>query len=110
MPDVVVSGCWFHYTQALYRNIQRIGLASAYQKNESIRAWLKCFMALPLAKRDAVDAAIDLLMESEPSSNRLIFDFCEYFKNQWVTRTPVKYWNLGPIHLRCNNALEGINL
>ncbi|CAF0928726.1 unnamed protein product [Rotaria sordida] len=24
-----------------------------------------------------------------------------------LTRIPIKYWNLGPIHLRCNNSVEG---
>ena len=67
-------------------------------------------MALPLMKHDTVDAAIELLMENTPSSHRMLFDFCEYFKNQWIIRTPMKYWNLGPIHLRCNNAVEGMDI
>lgn len=64
-------------------------------------------MALPLMKHDAVDAAIELLIKDIPSSDGMLINFCDYFKNQWIVRTPVKYWNVGPIHLRCNNAVEG---
>ncbi len=64
-------------------------------------------MALPLIKNDVVDAAIQLLIENIPSSDKLLIEFYEYFQNQWITRIPVKYWNLGPIHLRCNNGVEG---
>ncbi|CAF1354279.1 unnamed protein product [Rotaria magnacalcarata] len=56
-PNVTVRGCWYHFNQAIFRNIQKMGLTTM----------------------------------------------------QWLTRTPPKYWNLGPIHIRCNNSLEGYN-
>jgi hypothetical protein len=64
-------------------------------------------MALPLMKNSAVDAAIDYLIDNPPFHNNLLIQFNEYFQKQWVDRIPVKYWNLGPIHLRCNNSVEG---
>lgn len=67
-------------------------------------------MALPLVKHDAVEAGIQLLIESKPSTDRSLSEFCHYFENQWIIRTPVKYWNLGPTHIRCNNAVEGIDV
>ena len=65
-------------------------------------------MALPLIKHDATDAAIDLLIENVPVSDPLLIKFCDYFKNQWIIRIPMKYWNIGAQQIRCNNAVEGI--
>ncbi|CAF2121883.1 unnamed protein product [Rotaria magnacalcarata] len=107
--NVSIHGCWFHYTQSIYRNIQKIGLSTLYEQNEEVNIWLKCFMALPLVKDTAVGAAIDYLIDNPPSSHILLIEFNEYFRKQWIDRIPIKYWNLGPIHLRCNNSVEGYN-
>ena len=64
-------------------------------------------MTLPLVKHGSMDAAIGFWMGNVPSSDELLTDFCEYFKNQWMSRISAKYWNLRPMHLWCNNAVEG---
>ncbi|CAF2925773.1 unnamed protein product [Rotaria sp. Silwood2] len=66
-------------------------------------------MALPLVKNTVVGAAIDYLIDNPPLSHILLIEFNEYFRKQWIDRIPIKYWNLGPIHLRCNNSVEGYN-
>ena len=81
---------------------------SLYERDDEVRVWLRSFMALPLVKHGSVDSAIGFLITNVPSSDETLTDFCEYFKNKWVSRIPAKYWNLGPTHLRCNNAVEGI--
>ncbi|CAM2726672.1 unnamed protein product [Rotaria socialis] len=108
-PNVVIHGCWYHFTQSIYRNIQKIGLASMYEKKKDVQTWLRSFMALPLVKHSALDASVKLLMDNPPASNNLLNQFIEYFQNQWIIRVPSKYWNIGPIHLRCNNAVEAYN-
>ncbi|CAF1330380.1 unnamed protein product [Rotaria magnacalcarata] len=107
-PNVVIHGCWYHFTQSIYRNIQKIGLASMYEKKKDAQTWLRSFMALPLVKHSALDASVKLLMDNPPASNNLLNQFIEYFQNQWIIRVPSKYWNIGPIHLRSNNAVEGM--
>ena len=64
-------------------------------------------MALPLVKNNVVGAAIEYLIDNPPSSGPLFVEFSEYFQTQWIDRIPIKYWNLGPVHLRCNNSVEG---
>ncbi|CAF1374676.1 unnamed protein product [Rotaria magnacalcarata] len=41
-------GCYFHYTQAIYRNIQRLGLSSKYATDEETRNTCRKIMALAL--------------------------------------------------------------
>ena len=78
-----------------------------YEKNNEVKIWLKSFMALALIKHDILDAAVELLIQNVPSSHKSLIEFYEYFQRQWLRRKPPKYWNLGPIHIRCNNSLEG---
>jgi hypothetical protein len=42
------KGCYYHYSQCLYRRIQSTGLATAYSEDESVRGCCKKLMALPL--------------------------------------------------------------
>ncbi|CAF0848187.1 unnamed protein product [Didymodactylos carnosus] len=108
-PDMSIRGCWYHYTQAIFRNIQKIGLVHMYEQNKEVSIWLKSFMALPLVKHNTVAAAIQLLIDNAPLPDNLLVEFIQYFEKQWVQRVPKKYWNLGPIHIRCNNAVEAYN-
>lgn len=78
-----------------------------YEKNEEVKIWLKSFMALPLVKNHVLNDAVELLIENRPSPDKLLIEFYEYFQRQWLIRTPPKYWCLGPIHIRCNNSVEG---
>jgi hypothetical protein len=91
----------------VYRNIQKIGLSSLYDQNEEVKIWLRCFMALPLIEHSVVTSAIEHLIDNPPLLNDLLNQFTEYFRKQWIDRIPMRYWNLGPIHLRCNNSVEG---
>ena len=44
-PNVRIVGCRFHFSQALYRKIQKLGLTKEYQNKDSeIGSWLHvCF-------------------------------------------------------------------
>ena len=109
-PNISIHRCWYHFTQSIYRNIRKLGLLTLYEKNEDIKVWFRSFMALPLVKHSVIQTAIDHLLDNPPSSRETLIKFQEYFKKQWLNSVPVRYWNLGPIHLRCNNSLEGTKL
>ncbi|CAF1278291.1 unnamed protein product [Adineta steineri] len=36
-PNILIHGCWYHYTLCIYRNIQKIGLSTLYEQNEEIK-------------------------------------------------------------------------
>ncbi|CAF5075456.1 unnamed protein product, partial [Rotaria sp. Silwood1] len=45
-------------------------------------------MELSLIKKHVVDAAIELLIENVPSSDKILIEFFEYFEKQWLPRIP----------------------
>lgn len=62
----IIHGCWFHYTQCIYRYIQSLGLSELYQNNPQFHKFIKCFMALLFAKiEDIFKYYEDLLAYSE---------------------------------------------
>lgn len=49
-PSTIRHGCYFHFCQAVYRNIQSNGLANEFLRNEEFRKSAKMLMALAFMK------------------------------------------------------------
>ena len=47
-PEINIIGCWFHFTQAIWKKTQLLGLASKYKTDQVFANWLRKLMALPL--------------------------------------------------------------
>ena len=46
-PGARIYGCWFHYTQAIWRKKQKCGLTSCYRINPELALFVKKIMAIP---------------------------------------------------------------
>ncbi|CAF1067047.1 unnamed protein product [Rotaria sordida] len=106
-------GCYFHFTQAVYRHIQQFGLSSAYINNENIRMICRKLMALALLPSSVVLKSFEDLYEivllassSELGSLRPLFD---YFENYWIKRIDINKWNVYGFRIRTNNNAEGFH-
>lgn len=97
-------GCYFHYCQALYKQIQLLGLSTAYLDEEDIRLSCRSAMALALLPIELIPEAAQLLEDESPAE---MAEFFKYFKYQWLTRMPQKYWNVSTLEFRSNNFCEG---
>lgn len=100
-------GCFFHYSQAIYRAVVRLGMQTEYRSNERFRGHVRMFIALGLVPLEWVDAYIGhlhaLIASNDPLCLRL---YNEYFHGQWVVRTPRKLWNWFGRADRTNNQIE----
>ena len=57
-PDIKIYGCMFHWSQAVYRKIQNIGLARDYRKKRDVRKYLKKLMSIPYLPAKHIPRAI----------------------------------------------------
>jgi hypothetical protein len=97
-------GCFFHYCQALYKQVQLLGLSVAYLDDEDTRLSCRSTLALALLPIELVGKAAQLL---EDESSAEMAEFFNYFKYQWLTRVSKKYWNVLTLEFRANNFAEG---
>ncbi|CAF3710819.1 unnamed protein product [Rotaria socialis] len=97
-------GCFFHYCQSLYKEVQLLGLTTAYFDDDSTRLSCRSTMALALLPIELIEEAVQLI---EDDSLTEMADFFRYFKYQWLTRVPPKYWNVSTLEFRTNNFAEG---
>ncbi|CAF5053425.1 unnamed protein product, partial [Rotaria sp. Silwood1] len=104
LPTVSRLGCWFHFTQACYRNIQKLGLSSLYDDDSDIRLMLRKFLALALLPQDQIKTCFKQLCKNiDPR----LQSFIEYFKQQWMIDMGPHLWCVADSPIRTNNSSEG---
>ena len=99
-------GCLFHYTQALLRFIQGMGLQQSYQTDIGTKSLVRTLMALPVLPQEHIEPVFDILSASAP----LIFaPFLQYIKNQWISGDvfTVRDLSVFQMTIRTNNDVEG---
>ena len=119
-PNAKIKGCFFHFTQCVWRKVQDIGLSGEYNKNQpQVVKFVRRMAGLPMLKPDdvvpAFHSAILLINNVEEENSERIQDklnqLKDYMFNTWIkadARFPVCLWTRyevsGP---RTNNHLEG---
>ncbi|CAF1476350.1 unnamed protein product [Rotaria sordida] len=106
-PNASHTGCNFHFVQAVHWNITKLGLASAYTHDESIRGQCRQLMALslmPIAEVEKQFKHIHAL--ASPSFD----DLFVYFERQWINAcVRLSLWNANESDHRTNNIAEAYN-
>ncbi len=101
------KGCFFHFTKAIYRNVQSHGLASSYLDNIMIRSVVRRMMALALVPTRFISTLFDNLGSDLSEDERAELDpLFKYFTDYWLQR--VSMWNVFDIPDRTNNFSEGM--
>jgi len=111
LPNVSLHGCGFHFSQAVYRNIQSCSLATDYNNDPSINSACRSLLALkyiPAAKIKKSFDKLTALPEHGVIDPRLK-KFYEYFDRQWIKNTvfPPSTWSIFNHVDNTNNRTEG---
>ncbi|XP_033759427.1 uncharacterized protein LOC117341641 [Pecten maximus] len=97
--DVKIQGCAFHWTQAVYRKVQELGLKKAYEEHGKVYCFLSEVMALHFLPREHIFVAFDSLRE-EASSGPLL-DLMIFIERTWMMNRlasgPTTTWKGGTI-------------
>lgn len=91
---VQVKGCFFHFTQCIWRKAQATGLQIPYQNNDDVRQLVRRAAALPLVPVQQVEDAwfnsMNDLEDTELPVNTI--PFTDYVVNQWID-SDITLWN-----------------
>ena len=67
-------GCWFHYSQNIFKNMAKVGLLEAYKKNPAFKIWLELVMGIPLLPSgDIVEVWTELKNQTLPDTPVSLF-------------------------------------
>ncbi|XP_073258751.1 uncharacterized protein [Porites lutea] len=107
LPAVQLQGCVFHWTQALWRKVQELGLQTAYSNDEATNRFIRKLMALPfLPHYEIRPMFVRLSVQAQTQPLRNLTD---YIQEQWIESTifTPKDWSVFKQPIRTNNDIEG---
>lgn len=109
--SVNISGCWFHYAQAIVKRINKVGLKNAYQQNADVMDTVRCMLGLPLLPALEITAAVDDVLQAINASclfAHQLRQLVEYVQSQWIRKSSIGPERLTVRHhkSRTNNVLE----
>ena len=91
-PDVTISGCWFHFAQALLKKLKKIGLSDAYTNDEDTQVIFRCLLALPLLPVADICAGfsdIKSLVKDGSVWKTQLYQLCRYIERQWINKSSI---------------------
>ncbi|XP_071093494.1 uncharacterized protein [Haliotis cracherodii] len=88
-PNAQLRGCFFHYTQSIWRCTQKLGLGTDYKSDDSVKKLVRRAAALPLVPLDKVeDVWIDAIAEAQQDD--WATQLMDYVTTSWIEGA----WNL----------------
>ncbi|KRX13125.1 hypothetical protein T07_1960 [Trichinella nelsoni] len=98
-PNIQVQGCFFHFCQAVLRQVGRLGIRTAYMNNQEIRKKTLAFLPVNL-----VPAGFEIINVGTSSQLEALF---RYFQREWLPTNKILLWNVHGVSMRINNHMEG---
>ncbi|XP_047139376.1 uncharacterized protein LOC124815168 [Hydra vulgaris] len=114
-PEIRLTGCRFHYGQAILRNIKSVGFQSEYINNPGIKRWGRKFVAMCLLPCVLIRAEVDLL-KTEMSrfanieTRKKMRKFVYYFEKYWMTTQTPAFFSVHGLQFRTSNVSESLHL
>ena len=85
LPQCKMSGCLFYFCQAIYRNIQLLGLVRRYLDDPVVNGIAKSIMALPLLRVTDIIPTLQVI-QTETQHIQQLHPFITYVQHQWIHR------------------------
>ena len=106
-PGKTIKGCVFQFTQAVWRNVQSIGLQPMYQQRNSVHNYIRKLLALPFLPSVQIRGSFDEL-KARPNTRKLQ-QLVEYMERQWMSNSVFDFpsWSVYHHDVRTNNDTEG---
>lgn len=95
IPDAKITSCWFHFCQAVKRNVRKLStLMNLIKSNEDARKIYYELLCLPLLPFDKIQSAFDTIKTRALIMNSVLFTpFLNNYQNQWLIRVRIHICN-----------------
>ncbi|XP_003366554.1 conserved hypothetical protein [Trichinella spiralis] len=103
-PNTRAQGWFFHFCQAVLRQVGRLGLRTDYMNNQEVRKKVKVLMALAFLPVHLVPTGFEIINVGTSGQVEALF---QYFQQEWLPATKIPLWNIHGVSVRTNNHLEG---
>lgn len=115
-PNVLLKGCYFHFCQAIIKNVKDLKLGSSYNNDIDINMIVKYLMNLPFIEPKEMKEYFKVIEEEvkkvkDDKERGKLEELLKYFNRTWMDGTfKLKDWNqLKDLSRRTNNWSESFH-
>ena len=117
-PSIILLGCYFHFSQLIWKRVKKNHLQVAYERDDSFNAFIRRVSALPFVKSTDLDPAFDIFRRraenlKDEELREFAYVLINYAQVQWRERFCIQDWNLFDINVlmvsATNNGNESAN-
>ena len=86
-PDIHITGCWFHFTQRIWHQTQKLGLVQSFNTNEDLSTFVRNLMAIPFLPSTLIRPTYNLLnppMTLGSAEKDNLDKLKRYFNKRWL--------------------------
>ena len=94
-PTANIRGCAFHWSQAVWRKIQSLGLQTQYYNDDTVYKFCRRILALPLLQYDAINNVFSRMRRR--NNNRLITRTAVWLRKRHLNQQ----WNMAAREMEC---------
>ena len=105
-PGVSITGCCFHWTQAVWKRVQEYGLVPAYCQKKNTSKFIRELLCLPFLPHEQIYATFkDFCDLIEPSHPEGLQKLMKYIEDNWMEGKPFSpvNWSVFKIPIRTNS-------
>ena len=117
-PAITLLGCYFHFSQLIWKRVKKTHLQVEYEKNYEFNALIRRLSSLPFVKPEDLNEAFEIFrkralnLKSE-KVQEFALNLIEYAQTQWRGQFAIQDWNLHDINCllvpATNNGNESAN-
>jgi len=109
LPSSDQCGCYFHQTDAVNRNISKLGLKIRIWSNKDLFTIVKMTTSLAYLPVTDISPAFSWLEASAAANYTPLAAFFKYFRRQWLDSISPSIWSVNARAFTTNNYAEGFN-
>ena len=86
-PQIIITGCLFHYKQAIFRKLGNLHLSNYFLKNRIANSYFKLFMGIGFLPQENIINAFNylkLVRIGNTAHQENINKFIDYFERTWI--------------------------
>ena len=106
-PKVSILGCYFYWTQAVWRKVQELGLQVLYNNDNKTHKYIRKLLSLPYIPAEHIEPVFTAFQAK--ATTVPLEQLTQYISNTWIDSTiwPIPSWSVFGRYTRTNDNAEG---
>ena len=108
-PDINIKGCWFHFTQRIWHQTQKLGLVNSFHSNQELSIFVKHLMAIPFLPSTLIRPTYSLLDSPTTLTDTDMINLDKlkrYFAKRWLCQVSTEELSVFDTKSTTNNGAE----